>query len=389
MREAFKRIAADARLSSLVLLSATAIALVWANSPLGASYTALWETPFTVGPAGHALTLSVHAWINDALMALFFLLVGLEIERELLVGSLQSVRAAALPIAAAIGGMLVPAACFLLVAGHTPHAHGWGIPMATDIAFAIGLLGLLAPGLPPAVRAFLVALAIVDDLGAILVIAFAYGAPPDWHALGAAAGCLAVLALLRLAKIERISPYVLTAIPLWLFLHEGGIHPSLAGVALAFAIPTTSRRADTPSASERAEHAVHSWVNAGILPLFALANAGVVLGDAFAPTAPLTVLGGIVLGLVVGKPVGILLASWLAVRSGIAERPEGLTWSRIAIVGCFGGIGFTMALFVTALAFTTPDTIKSAKGAVLLASALAAVVGALLVRWTERPRPVS
>ncbi|MEI6740829.1 MAG: Na+/H+ antiporter NhaA, partial [Gemmatimonadaceae bacterium] len=354
MREAFKRIAADARLSSLLLLAATAVALLWANAPFGASYVTLWDTPFTIGPHGHALTLSVHAWINDALMALFFLQVGLEIERELLVGSLRSARAAALPIAAAIGGMLVPAACYLLMAGQTPNAHGWGIPMATDIAFAIGLLGLLAPGLPPAVRAFLVALAIVDDLGAILVIAFAYGAPPDWHALGGAAGCLVVLALLRLSKVHQVTPYVLAAIPLWVFLHEGGIHPSLAGVCLAFAIPTTSRRPNEPTPSERTEHALHSWVTVGILPLFALANAGVVLGDAFSPTAPFPVLSGIVLGLVVGKPVGIVAASWLAIRSGIAERPEGLTWSRILTVGCFGGIGFTMALFVTALAFTTP-----------------------------------
>jgi Na+:H+ antiporter, NhaA family len=382
--EPFRYVANDARLSSLLLLAATGIALLWANASFGATYETIWERPFSMGAGGHAITLSVRGWINDALMALFFLVVGLEIERELLVGSLSSARAAALPIAAAIGGMLVPAACYLAVAGRGIDAHGWGVPMATDIAFALGLLGLLAPGVPASVRTFLAALAIVDDLGAILVIALAYGAAPDWTALALAVVCVAALLGLRLFNVQAISLYVLASVPLWVMLHAGGIHPSLTGVLLAFAMPTRARRDDQASPSVRTEHALHVWVTVGVLPLFALANAGVNLREAFAASAPLAAMGGVALGLIVGKPVGIVGASWLAVRARVAELPSGLDWSRVAIVGAFGGIGFTMAIFVTGLAFTNPVTAGAVKAAVLVASLGAAAVGAVIVRLTER-----
>ena len=380
----FRTIANDARLSSLLLILTTIVALAWANSSWQSTYEAIWSQPLSIGAGSRTLELSARDWINDALMALFFLVVGLEIERELLVGSLRSVKAAALPIAAAIGGMLVPAALYLLVAGRTPEAHGWGIPMATDIAFALGLLGLLAPGVPPAVRAFLAALAIVDDLGAILVIAVAYGAPPDWQALALCASCIALLFTLRWLNVRILTIYLLLAVPLWLSLRAGGIHPSLSGVIVAFAIPPQSPDDDTPSPSLRTELALHGWVAAGILPLFALANAGVPLRASVAAGAPIEAIVGVVLGLVIGKPIGIIGATWLAVRANLAALPEGLTWPRVAIVGCFGGIGFTMSIFVTSLAFTNAGTAGAAKGAVLLASVTAAALGAVVVRLVER-----
>lgn len=424
----FRTVAHDARLSSALLILATVVALAWANSPLSDSYDGLWKRELSVGLGEQVLTLSFRDWINDALMALFFLVVGLEIERELLVGTLRSIRAAALPIAAAIGGMVVPAGLFLLVAGQTPEASGWGVPMATDIAFALGLLGLLAPGVPPAVRAFLAALAIVDDLGAILVIAVFYGAPPDWHALMMCGLCVLGLVALRVIDVRSPIAYLLVGVPLWVYLHEGGIHPSLTGVIIAFAIPPRSRtnaaqlldeadgildamRAErlakktayddaavqgalehlalayesAQSPSLRTERALHSWVAVGILPLFALANAGVNIADAFTATAPVAAMVGITMGLLVGKPLGIFGLTWLAVRMRIAELPEGLNWGRVAIAGCFGGIGFTMSIFVTSLAFTQNATIGSAKGAVLIASVAAAALGAVVVRLVERP----
>ncbi len=424
----FRTVAHDARLSSALLIAATLIALGWANSPWSAGYEEFWSRNLSVGIADEALTLTLRAWINDALMALFFLVVGLEIERELLVGTLRSIRAAALPIAAAIGGMMVPAGLYLLLAGGTPESQGWGVPMATDIAFALGLLGLLAPGVPPAVRAFLAALAIVDDLGAILVIALFYGAPPDWHALAMCGACVVALAMLRFLDVRSPMVYLLVGVPLWVYLHEGGIHPSLTGVILAFAIPPKSRtnaavlldEADrildamrdrrlkektaytdasvqasleqlglayesAQSPSLRTERALHSWVAIGILPLFALANAGVNISAAFTSAAPLAAMAGISVGLLIGKPLGIIGFTWLAIRLGLCGLPDGLTWGRVAIAGCFGGIGFTMSIFVTSLAFSDTATIASAKGAVLIASVAAAVAGALVVRFTERP----
>ncbi len=423
----FRLVAHDARLSSVLLIVATVAALAWANSPIGDSYDGLWLRELSVGLGSHTLTLSFRGWINDALMALFFLVVGLEIERELIVGTLRSMRAASLPIAAAIGGMVVPAGLYLLVAGGTPEARGWGVPMATDIAFALGLLGLLAPGVPPAVRAFLAALAIVDDLGAILVIALFYGAPPDWHALAMCGLCIGALVALRVLDVRTPIVYLLVGIPLWVYLHEGGIHPSLTGVMIAFAIPPRARTdaahlldeadrimdtlrerrlakrtayedaevqaaleqlgqayAAAQSPSLRTERALHGWVAVGILPLFALANAGVNVQQALSGAVPFAAMAGIALGLLVGKPLGIIGFTWLAVRSRLAVLPDGLTMPRVAIAGCFGGIGFTMSIFVTSLAFSNGGTIGSAKGAVLIASIAAAILGAVVVRLVER-----
>lgn len=362
-----------------MLLAATAAALLWCNLWPSGHYESWWNHSLALG-------LSVRQWVNDALMALFFLIVGLEIEREFLDGSLQNARAAALPIAAAIGGMIVPAAFYLAFAGRSAFAIGWGVPMATDIAFALGLLGLLAPGVPPAVRAFLAALAIVDDLGAILVIAIAYAGAPNWLALGVAVACVAALFGMRRAGVSAVWPYLAVGVPLWIALHAGGIHPSLTGVVVAFALPTASaaRSPDLPNASLRVEHALHTWVAVGVLPLFALANAGVEL-QRIAWSEPIVpAMLGVMAGLVVGKPLGIVGASWLAVRSGLAALPTGLTWSRVAIVGAFGGIGFTMAIFVTSLAFADPLHAERVKSAVLAASVVAAILGAILVRATER-----
>ena len=362
-------------------------------------------------------------------MTLFFLVVGLEIERELLVGTLRSVRAAALPIAAAVGGMIVPASLYLMFTAGTPESHGWGVPMATDIAFALGLLGLLAPGIPTSVRAFLAALAIVDDLGAILVIAIVYGAPPDWHALLIAVACVAVLVALRLLDVRAVTAYMLVGVPLWFSLHEGGIHASLAGVIIAFAIPpragtnaahllreaerilSTMRDrhferetayedvavqgaleelgvayASAQSPSLRTERLLHDWVAVAILPLFALANAGVTVTGALSNPSAAPAMLGVMIGLLIGKPVGIVGATWLAVKTGVATLPVGLTMGRVVVVGCFGAIGFTMSIFVASLAFSTPAITGSVKVAVLGASIVAAAMGAFAIRVVERQR---
>ena len=419
----FRALTHDARTGSALLIGATLLALAWANGPWAGSYDAFWSRPLSFSLGGWALTLSLRAWINDGLMTVFFLVVGLEIERELLVGTLRSARAAALPIAAAIGGMLLPALLYVAVAGRSPEASGWGVPMATDIAFALGLLGLFAPNAPTAVRAFLAALAIVDDLGAILVIAVAYGGAPEWHALGLAAGCVGLLVTLRFVDVRAPLVYILLGLPLWYFLHEGGLHPSLAGVVLAFAIPPRTRSdattlldeadrimdalrhrrtelrtayddANVQSALEELRHAydeaqspslrtersLHGWVSLAILPVFALANAGVRLGDALGPAAPLTAMLGIGAGLVIGKPLGIGLMTWLAVRLRVADLPPGMQWGHVLVVGCLGGIGFTMAIFVSSLAFASPAVLGAAKGAVLAASVASAALAALAVR---------
>ena len=370
----------------MLLLLATLAALGWANWGTSGAYDAFWERPLSL-PAilstGSPLTLSVRGWINDALMALFFLIVGLEIEREFVAGSLRDARAAALPIAAAVGGMIVPAVLYAAVAGHSIGAHGWGVPMATDIAFALGLLGLLAPGVPNGVRAFLAALAIVDDLGAILVIALVYAGSTNWLALGLAALCVLLMFALRRLRVHAIVGYAILSIPLWLGLHAGGVHPSLTGVLLAFALPTGVDDVK-PSPSQRVERALHTWVAVFILPLFALANAGVVLNvvERTAPIAPAMI--GVLIGLVLGKPLGIVAASWLAVQLRIAALPADLTWKRVLIVGAFGGIGFTMAIFVTGLAFPDAASAAHVKMAVLAASVVAASTGALFVRLFER-----
>jgi NhaA family Na+:H+ antiporter len=355
-----------------VLVACAATALVIANSGWAGAYERLWHFPVTLGMGSHALSLTLQQWINDGLMALFFLLIGLEMKREALGGELASPRQAALPIAGAIGGMGVPALLFAAASGDSA-ARGWAIPMATDIAFALGILGLVAPNAPPGLKIFLAALAIIDDLGAVLVIAIVYTQTIAWGALAMAGGIIAVLAALNWRGVRQLSPYLIVGLALWYFVHESGLHATIAGVLLALAIPMRAPLL-------RLEHALHGVSVFVVMPLFALSNAGVVLGGSSSARVTLAV----VLGLVVGKPLGITVAAVMAVRWRLATLPAGVTW--LALHGCawLGGIGFTMSLFITMLAFNGSPLIEAAKLGVLAGSAVTGVVGAILVRASLR-----
>ena len=427
----FQQFFATAAAGGLVLLACTAVALLLANSPWADAYHHFWETPITIGAPEFGLTLSLHHWVNDGLMAVFFFLVGLEIKREVLVGELASRRSAALPVAAALGGMLVPAALYASVNLGGPGAAGWGVPMATDIAFALGILALLGDRVPAGLRVFLAALAIADDLGAVLVIAFFYTGALDWTALGSAGVVLAVLAALNRAGARRPLTYALLGVVLWLFVLKSGVHATIAGVLLALTVPARMRisedeflaRADASLAEFRAadepgrtvltnqghqaalqalesaadaaqaplqrmEHALHGLVAFMIMPVFALANAGVALGGEAGAAVRSPIAWGVVLGLVIGKPLGITLASYLAVRAGAADLPAGMAWHHVQGAGWLGGIGFTMSLFVAGLAFGDPAMLDIAKLGVLAASVTAGLVGYGLLRTGRRATAV-
>jgi NhaA family Na+:H+ antiporter len=417
----FQRFFQTEALGGVVLLLCGIAALIVANSPWADAYHRLWEIVLVIGPPDQPLSLTLHQWINDGLMAIFFLLVGLEIKRELTAGELSLPAQAALPIAGAIGGMVVPALAYFALNSSGPPAAGWGIPMATDIAFALGALSLIAPNAPTGAKVFLAALAIVDDMGAVLVIALFYSSSIAWSALGAAAIVMALLVGLNIAGIRKLWPYLLLGLLLWYFVHASGVHATIAGVALAFTIPTRTRinavefsqearglldefdRTETGDylvltskgqqealfalerASEdvnapllRLENGLHNFSAFAVMPLFAFANAGLSLGGEVAE--PLVALG-IIIGLVVGKPVGITLAAYIAVKGGLAALPEGVRWATLHGISWLGGIGFTMSLFIAMLAFDDARLLASAKIGILGASLLAGVVGAALLTY--------
>jgi NhaA family Na+:H+ antiporter len=367
----------------LVLLVAVAAALVWANTA-GASYLRFWNRALTIGAGDLSITETVKHWVNDALMTVFFFVVGLEIKRELVTGELRDRSRAALPAIAAIGGMIVPAAIYVVVNLGGDRLHGWAIPMATDIAFAVGLLAVLGARVPTGLKLFLLTLAIVDDIGAIVVIALFYsrGVEPWW--LGWALITVAVVVAMSRIGVNHAAFYLLPGALLWLCLYQAGVEPTLAGVALGLLTPALPRRGVPVLARlERALHPVSSFV---IVPVFALANAGVVLGAAaIATAARSSVTIGIVVGLVVGKFVGILGASVLAIRLRVARLPGGVRVRHLAGAAALGGIGFTVSLFVADLAFRG-SVIADAKIGVLAASALAGVLG-LIVLTIMLPRP--
>jgi NhaA family Na+:H+ antiporter len=367
----FERFFKTEALSGLLLLASAIAALAVANSPWGDHYEHLWHVPLSVGLSGHALTLTVHGWINDVLMAVFFLLVGLEIKRELIGGELSSRRQAALPIAAAIGGMLVPALIYFLMNPAGDAMRGWAIPMATDIAFAIGTLALVAPSVPSSAKVFLTALAIVDDMGAVAVIAVAYTATIDMTAMLWVLAAVAALVGLNVARVRWLAPFLLVGAVLWWFVHAAGVHSTIAGVLLALTIPATSRDG-RPSPLQRLEHALHGVSAFAIMPLFAFANAGIRLGSS---TIDWPIVAGIVLGLAVGKLVGITTAAWGATKAGVASLPEGVGWPTIAACGSIGGIGLTMSLFIAGLAFEGTTHLDSAKIGILGGSLVSALVG--------------
>jgi NhaA family Na+:H+ antiporter len=374
----FVQFAKSEQFAGVLLIACTTISLVLANSPLGASWIGLWHAQ--LGP------LSAEHWINDALMAVFFLLIGLELERELYVGELSTPRNALLPVFAAAGGMLAPALIHFAFNGGSDTSAGFGIPMATDIAFALGLLALLGPRVPPALKVFVVAFAVIDDLGAIVLIATVYTNELAMGWLAAAATSWGALILLnRPFRVTALTPYLCGGVLLWVCLHKAGVHASIAGVLLAFAIPFASTGSAMPSPSHRLEHALHAPVSYVILPLFALANTGVVID----PAAVALLSGanglGIMLGLVVGKPLGVSLACAAAVSIRVCSLPEGVSAAHIVGAGLLGGIGFTMSIFITNLAFAeSPGVINASKLAILIASLVAGLAGFLWLRLAPR-----
>jgi NhaA family Na+:H+ antiporter len=371
--------------SGIVLLIAAVVALVWANTN-AVGYSSFWHHSLTIGSGDLAISESLVHWVNDALMTVFFFVVGLEIKRELVTGELRDRSRAALPVVAALGGMIAPALIFVAVNLGGDGLDGWAIPMATDIAFAIGILALLGARVPSSLKLFLLTLAIVDDIGAIIVIALFYssGVEPLW--LGT--GIFVVLAVIAMSRLHVDHPlaYVIPGALLWLCLYEAGVEPTLAGVALGLLTPALPRRG--VPVLERLESALHPVSSFVIVPIFALANAGVVLtSDSIdhALSSPVTL--GIVTGLVVGKFIGIFGASVLALRLGVGRLPEGLGLGHLAGVAILGGIGFTVSLFITDLAFRG-GAIDDAKIGVLAASTLAAILGIAVLRFLLRgPAP--
>lgn len=374
--------------SGIVLMLAAAIALIWANSPASATYHAIWHAPLTIGLGPYVTSQPLHFWINDALMAVFFLVVGMEIRREIHEGALASLKLAALPLAAALGGVLVPALIYVALNTDPTTLRGWAVPTATDIAFAVGVLALLGRSIPGNVRVLLLALAIIDDIVAVLIIALFYSGGLDLSGLLVAGlGVLMVLGLQQIG-IGSAWAYVVPGAVLWLGLLQTGAHPTLAGVVLGLMTPVLPVRMRGQAPVIRVQMALHPWVAYGVMPLFALANAGVTLdGVDLGTGSAQTVTLGVVLALVLGKPLGVVGASWLAVRLGLCQLPGGVTWSGVGLVGLLAGIGFTMSIFIATLAFDNAQLLGAAKLGVLLASLLAAVLGlswGFLQDWRAR-----
>jgi len=407
----------------ILLLLSTIVALVWANSPFAESYFELWHMKAKIGIGDFVLNKSLAHWINDGLMAMFFFVIGLEIKRELLIGELSSPKKAALPIVAAAGGILIPALIYIVLNPSLPQSSGWGVPVATDIAFAIGVLALLGDRVPLSLKIFLTSLAIVDDIGAVLIIALFYTSDISMINLLVGAGFMAALVIANWVGIRSTLLYALLGIGgLWLAFLLSGMHSTIAGVLAAMAIPaqtrinadeflktgryyiekfeeassfkvsilgnssqhyaaeaveTASKLVQTPL--QRLEHALHPWVIYVVMPIFALANAGVTIDANLFTVIVHPVTYGIILGLFVGKQAGIILFSWIAVKIGIADLPEGVSWKQVYGIGCIAGIGFTMSIFIAGLAFNDPDLLTLAKLGILIASVISGVTGYLIL----------
>lgn len=427
---AFARFFRSEASGSVLLLAATAVALAWANSPWADAYQRLLHAEVGASWGGVPRALSLQHWVNDGLMVLFFFVVGLEIKRELAIGQLSSLRGALLPVAAALGGMLVPAGLYLLLNQGTPGARGWGVPMATDIAFALGVLALLGPRVPVGLKVFLTALAIADDLGAVLVIALFYTHDLDFPALGLAGALLAAVFLMSRLGVRRLAAYLPVVAGVWLATLASGVHATVAGILVAMAVPVRGRlepgrflqivrgslselegaglTRDSPVRDRRQleaigdlrdaadrftppglafEHALHPVTAWLVLPLFALFNAGVGLDGSLSAALSSRVSLGILVGLFLGKQMGVWLACWLAVRTGRAALPPGVTLTHVWGASVLAGIGFTMSIFVAGLAFPDEKLLGAAKLGILAASALAGAAGYLALRVVLRRRP--
>jgi Na+:H+ antiporter, NhaA family len=375
----FQRFFASQKAGGIVLIACTLLSLLLANSPVSHTYLSFWHR--------NIVGMSVEHWINDGLMAVFFLMVGLELERELYNGELSDFRNALLPIVAAVGGICIPALLHFTLNAGTATQGGIGIPMATDIAFALGVLALLGRSVPASLKIFLTALAVIDDLGAILVIALFY---TTGFQLAYLIGALAVFAMLvclnRFARVMSLFPYLLGGAVMWALMLKSGIHATIAGVLLAFAIPYSSRQDDEESPSHRLEHLLHTPTAFLILPLFALANTGIVIGANWTTELASPNSLGIVGGLVLGKPIGIFLFSFAAVSLGVCKLPVDLSWRHVLGAAILGGIGFTMSIFITNLAFPEQaDTITASKIGILLASLTAGIIGFVWLKFLGQP----
>jgi Na+:H+ antiporter, NhaA family len=400
---------------AILLASGAVLALLWANSPFSSSYDDLWASRAGFSVAGQSLELDLRHWVNDGLMTIFFLVVGLEIKREVTDGHLSSRRAALLPGAAAVGGMIAPALVYLAIAG-TSAPRGWAIPMATDIALAVGVLAVAGDRIPASLRAFLLGLAIVDDIGAIVIIAAVYSTGLAFGWLAAAVIGVALAGLVRIAGIHTTSVYAVVGAFVWFSLHEAGIHPTIAGVAMGLLAPSTARLQpefiDTEklndlsdaqaahttteiargsvSVVEWLQHMLHPWTSYLIVPIFAFANSGMKISvDGLRDAAGSAITWGVLLGLLVGKPIGVVVATRLAIRSGAADKPDGTTPRQILGVGTASGIGFTVSLFITELALTDPADQSHAKLAILTASVAAAGLSTLILRSDRANRPTA
>lgn len=413
---AFDRFIHIEAVSGVVLLAAAAAALIWANSPLAHSYHDLWHTPVSFGFGDYVYSQSLHFWINDALMTVFFLVVGLEIRREIHDGALSSFRQASLPIAAALGGVAVPALIYLALNSDAVRGHGWAVPTATDIAFAVGVLALLGKRVPGNVRVFLLAVAIIDDIAAVVIIALFYSGGLNYVGFIVAAAGIAMVIVLQRMGIGKAVVYLLPGTIVWVGLLMTGAHPTLAGVALGLLTPVVPARLRQEPAQvlaqvaskvagqsggrgyehellgslrqvRRAEREIlppvvrvqaslHPWVAFGVMPLFALANAGVSVGGIdLSAGGAMWVAVGVAAGLVIGKPLGVVLLSWLAVRLGLCRLPPNVTWGGVWLIGLLAGIGFTMSIFIAMLAFSDAQLVEAAKLGVLAASLAAALLG--------------
>lgn len=391
---------------ALLIAVGALAALVWANSPWAGSYESFWSSRFSVTAAGHTLDLDLRHWLNDGLMTIFFFVVGLEIKREMTDGHLSSRRAAALPMVAAVGGMLAPALIYLAIAGGTA-SRGWAIPMATDIALAVGVLAVAGSRLPTSLRAFLLGLAIVDDIGAIVVIAAVYSTGLSWAWLATAVLVLLVVVAVRSAGVHAVGVYIGLGLVAWFALHEAGVHPTLAGVALGLLAPSVPRLSaeyidaddlsDVSSAAaahttsqiakgsvsvvEWLQHVLHPWTSYVIVPVFALANAGIeISADGLRDALGSPIAWGVFVGLLIGKPLGVLGAVLLSVRTRVVDAPKGARPVQLLGIGTAAGIGFTVAIFITELALPSPEQQTSAKLAILAASLVAAAASAIMLR---------
>ena len=373
--------------SGIILMIAAVIAMIIANSPLDEHYAQLLNTMGEVRIGDQGIAKPILLWINDGLMAIFFLLIGLELKREILEGQLSSISQIALPGIAALGGIILPASIYIaLNSGDSSALNGWAIPAATDIAFALGILYLLGDRIPSSLKLFLMTVAIFDDLAAIIIIAVFYSGDLSMFAMALAAGTIAVLGIMNWLGVKQLTPYMLMGLFLWVFVLKSGVHATLAGVVLAFAIPLRGKTEDAPSPLRRLEHSLHPWVAYGILPVFALANAGISLKGVSLSTLVDPVPLGVAAGLFIGKQAGILGFTWVSVKVGLAKLPPNIDWLAMWGVAALGGIGFTMSLFIGSLAFEQggPDYVTQARLGIIVGSLLSGIWGYAILRIAIR-----